>query len=142
MKIPCAACGRQFDHFAMMRSGGLMLCATCHFLHRDGLLVIGKKPFCFRCRNEFSPGELIIHNRKAFCKECLSVMLALKNNVRAEEIGPYKHTDEILVEIMAWRMIFEAQDDDEDDAEEEVPTTDNRRTRKASTRLSSTREVT
>jgi hypothetical protein len=50
-------------------------------------------------------------------------MLALKNNIRAEEIGPYKHTDEVLVEIMAWRMIFEAQD--ENDAEEEVPTTDN-----------------
>jgi DNA-directed RNA polymerase subunit RPC12/RpoP len=118
-----------------------MLCATCHFLHKDGLLVIGKKPFCFRCRNEFSPGELIIHNRRAFCKECLSVMLALKNNVRAEEIGSYKNTDEMLVEIMAWRMIFEAADD-EDDAEKEVPTTDNRRTRKTSTRLSSVSKAT
>jgi len=140
VKIPCAACGRQFDHFAMVRSGGLMLCATCHFLHKDGLLVIGKKPFCFRCRNEFSPGELIIHSGKAFCKECLSVVLALKNAVRAEEIGSYKHTDEVLVEIMAWRMIFEASDD-ENNAEEEVPTANNRRTRKTSTRLSSARET-
>ena len=141
MKIPCAACGRQFDHFAMMRSGGLMLCATCYFLHRDGLLVVCKKPFCFRCRNEFSPGELIIHNRKAFCKECLSIVLALKNSVRPEEIGQYKNTDEMLVEVMAWRMIFEASDD-EDDAEKEIPTTNNRRAGKTSAGLSATREAT
>jgi len=119
-----------------------MLCATCHFLHRDGLLVVGKKPFCFRCRNEFSPSELIIHNRKAFCKECLDVVLALNNSVRAEEIGHYKDTDEMLAEIMAWRMIFEAADDEDNAEEKEVPTANNRRARKTSARLPSTREAT
>ncbi len=126
----------------MMRSGGLRLCAKCHFLHRDGLLVVGEKQFCFRCRNEFSPSELIIHNGKAFCKECLDVVLALKNSVRAEEIGHYKDTDEMLAEIMAWRMIFAAADDEDNAEEKEVPTANNRRARKTSTRLPSTREAT
>ncbi len=77
---------------------------------------------CVICRQSFDDGWLVKHRGRTFCQDCMQLQLYIINTVVREEIGAFRDTQEMLVEIAAWRYIIESWLSESAEAEEGVST--------------------
>jgi hypothetical protein len=66
---------------------------------------------CARCGIPLHPAPAYKLKDRLYCSRCVEVMKTLLATTRPEPIGCYKDEEDLLAEVMGWRMILESLSD-------------------------------